>query len=47
MDADRAHKPHRPAHSGGKADKKGKGKHEKGFNEKVTLRSYDDNLPFF
>jgi ribosome biogenesis protein BMS1 len=29
------HKPHRPAQSGSKADKKGKGKQKTGFNEKV------------
>jgi hypothetical protein len=34
--ADRPHKSHRPAHSGGKADKKGKSKHGTGFNEKVS-----------
>jgi hypothetical protein len=35
---DRAHKAHRPAQSGGKADKKkSKGKDKQGFNEKVFL----------
>ena len=29
------HKAHRPAQSGAKADKKGKGKQQSGFNEKV------------
>jgi hypothetical protein len=29
------HKAHRPAQSGSKAEKKGKGKQKSGFNEKV------------
>jgi hypothetical protein len=31
------HKAHRPAHSGAKAEKKGKGKQKQGFNEKVSF----------
>ena len=35
---DRAHKAHRPAQSGAKAEKKSKGKEkQKGFNEKVRI----------
>lgn len=38
--ADRPHKAHRPAQSGAKAEKKGKGKEkQQGFNEKVQSKS--------
>jgi len=40
--ADRPHKAHRPAQSGAKVDKKGKGKEkQRGFNEKVSLIESD------
>jgi hypothetical protein len=37
MSTDQPHKAHRPAQSGAKADKKGKGKQKSGFNEKVCI----------
>lgn len=43
---DRPHKAHRPAHSGGKAEKKDKGKGKEkqhGFNEKVSYNIYISN----
>ncbi len=43
---DRAHKPHRPAQSGSKADKKDKGKGKEkqhGFNEKVRVLNLHRN----
>lgn len=44
--ADRPHKAHRPAQSGAKADKKGKGQEkQQGFNEKVCVYFYTDRPP--
>lgn len=40
MDRERPHKAHRPSQSGGKVDKKEKGKEkekQQGFNEKVRI----------